>query len=177
MNKAYKLQNLIAALLTLIAVNGFSQSSASNSELINAAKEIISSAATCALITIDEEGKPSVRAMETLPLEDNFTIWFGTNPKSRKVTEIKKDSRVSLYYLDSDGSGYVTIHGIAEIIEDNKAKEVHWKEEWAAFYPNKENGYVLIKVTPITMEVISNSRGISGDSIAWKVPEVVFENK
>ncbi len=177
MGNIHKLQIPILTLLSLIAVNGFSQSTASNSELINAAREIISSAPTCALITIDEEGKPSVRAMETLPLEDNFTIWFGTNPKSRKVAQIKQDARVTLYYLDSDASGYVTIHGIAKIIDNKKAKEAHWKEEWSAFYPNKEKGYVLIKVTPKSIEVISNSRGIAGDSITWEVPEVVFENK
>ena len=177
MGNIHKLLVPILTLLSLIAFNGFSQSIASNSELINAAREIISSAPTCALITIDEEGKPSVRAMETLPVKNDFIVWFGTNPKSRKVAQIKQDSRVTLYYVDSDASGYVTIHGTAEIIEDKIAKKAHWKEEWSAFYPNKEKGYVLIKVTPKSMEIISNSRGISGDSITWEVPEVVFENK
>ncbi len=176
MASIHKLLVPTLTLLSLIAVNGFSQSTTSNSKLINAAREIISSAPTCALITIDEEGKPSVRAMETLPIKNDFTIWFGTNPKSRKVNQIKRDPRVTLYYLDGDASGYVTIHGTAEVIDNNKAKEAHWKEEWTTFYPNKKEGYVLIKVTPKSMEVISNSRGISGDSITWKVPEVVFGN-
>ncbi len=167
----------VLALLSLITTNGFSQSILSNSKLTRAAKEIISSATTCALITIDKEGKPSVRAMETLPVKDDFIMWFGTNPKSRKVAQIKHDERVTLYYLDADASGYVTIYGIAEIIDNKKEKEAYWKEEWSAFYPNKEKGYVLIKVTPISMEVISNSRGILGDSITWKVPKVVFKNK
>lgn len=177
MRKIYKILIPVLTLLSLITANGFSQGTAGNLKLISAAKEIISSASTCALITLDKDGKPSVRAMETLPIDHNFIVWFGTNPKSRKVAQIKRDSRVTLYYLDSDASGYVTIHGTAEIINNNKAKKAHWKKEWDAFYPNKEKGYVLIKVTPKSMEVISNSRGVSGDSITWKVPEVVFENK
>ncbi len=166
---------LIFFVLLYFQFNAVSQEIANtDTVLLSAAREIISSATTCALITLDEEGRPSVRAMETLPLDDDFIVWFGTNPKSRKVIEIKNNSRVTLYYLDNDASGYVTIHGTAKIIADKKAKEAHWKKEWTAFYPNKNDGYVLIKITPISMEVISNSRGISGDTITWKVPKVIF---
>ncbi len=161
---------LLPILLFLTQFNSYGQ----NVDLKEAAREIITSAKTCALITLDTKGRARVRAMETLILESDFTVWFGTNPKSRKVSQIKNDPRVTIYYLDSDESGYVMLHGNAEIINDETAKETHWKEEWEAFYPNKEEGYVLIKVTPKWMEVISNSRGIWGDSITWKAPKILF---
>ena len=144
-------------------------------ELLKAAREIITNSETCALITIDKNGRPSARTMETLTPESDFTLWFGTNPESRKVTQIKNDPRVSVYYLDKDQSGYVVISGTAEIINAKQAKETYWKEEWNAFYPNKKEGYILIKVTPESAEIVSNSRAILGDSITWKVPTLILK--
>ena len=169
------MKNIYLALSILLFLTNKLQSQ--DIDLRKAAHEIITSAGTCALITLDDQGRSRVRTMETLIPEVDFTIWFGTNPKSRKVDQIKRDPRVTIYYLDSDESGYVMLYGKAEIIHNKKAKETHWKENWEAFYPNKPEGYVVIKVTPEWMEVVSNSRGISGDSITWKAPRVIFKTK
>ncbi len=146
-------------------------------KLINAAKEIMTTANTCALITLDKEGRSRVRTMNPFIPESDLTVWFGTNPNSRKVDQIKNDPRVTLYYLDSDTSGYVMIQGIAQIVDDQKEKEKRWKDEWKVFYPNNPEGYVLIKVSPKWMEVISYTRGILGDTITWQPPIVLFNSK
>jgi len=148
-----------------------------NNKLKKAAREIMTSAGTCALITIDQEGRPRVRVMDPFVPESDFTVWFGTNPNSRKVDQIKKDPKVTLYYLDSDGSGYVMIHGTAQIVIDQEEKEKRWKVEWEAFYPNKTEDYLLIKVSPEWMEVISYTRGIAGDPTTWEPPTVLFDSK
>jgi len=148
-----------------------------NIRLINAAKEIMTSARYCALITLDEEGRPRVRVMDAFAPEDDLTVWFGTNPKTRKVAQIAKDPRVTLYYLDKDASGYVMIHGTAGLVNDPVEKEAHWKEEWKAFYPDYPEGYLLVKVTPQWMEIVSYTRNITGDSITWKPPIVDFDGK
>lgn len=172
---------LILPILLLIPFISISQNiepkDTSNIKLINAAREIMTAAGTCALITLDGEGRPRVRAMSPFIPESDLTVWFGTNPKSRKVDQIKKDPRVTLYYLDSDTSGYVMLHGIAQIVNDQKEKEKYWKDEWEAFYPNRPEGYLLIKVSPLWMEVISYTRGIVGDSITWQPPKVLFDSK
>ena len=109
----------IYLILILFSFPGLSQNKGpeepSNTKLISAAREIISAAGTCALITLDEEGRPRVRAMDPFSPEDDFTVWFGTNSNSRKVKQINKDPRVTLFYLDSDASGYVMIHGLAQV--------------------------------------------------------------
>lgn len=172
---------LIFSILLLIPCIGISQNieskDSTNIKLINAAREIMISAGTCALITLDGEGRPRVRAMSPFIPESDLIVWFGTNSKSRKVDQIKKDPRVTLYYLDSDSSGYVMIHGIAQIVDDLEEKEKHWKDEWEAFYPNRPEGYLLIKVSPEWMEVISYTRGIVGDPITWQPPIVLFNPK
>ena len=130
---------------------------------------------TCALITLDDESRSVVRAMDPFLPERDFTVWFGTNPKSRKVDQIKKDARVTLYYLGSNSSGYVMIHGIAEIVNNQNEKEKRWKAEWEAFYPNKPEDFILIKVSPEWMEVISYGHGVIGDPLTWETPRVIFD--
>jgi general stress protein 26 len=181
MTQLRKSSYLILSILLLIPFIGISQNivqkDSSNIKLVNAAREIMTAAGTCALITLDEEGRPRVRVMDPFLPESDLTVWFGTNPKSRKVDQIKKDPRVTIYYLDSDASGYVMIHGIAQIIDDQKEKEKHWKDEWEAFYPNSPEGYLLVKVSPKWMEIISYTRGIVGDHTTWQPPKVLFDSK
>ena len=181
MKKINKSIYLIFTTFLLITSLGFTQNieqlDSLNDNLFIAAREIMTSAETCALITLDHEGLPRVRAMDPFQPESDFTVWFGTNPNTRKVDQIKKDSRVTLYYLGSDGSGYVTIHGIAQIVNNQKEKEKRWKAEWESFYPNKPEDFILIKVTPEWMEVISYARGVIGDPVTWEPPRVIFNSK
>ncbi len=144
-------------------------------KLIIAAREIIDASGTCAFITLDDKSIPMARIMDPFPPESDFTVWFGTNAESRKVDQIKNNPNVTLYYQDSDASGYVVIHGTAQIIDDQKEKQERWKDAWEAFYPNNREGYLLIKVSPDWMEILSYSRGIVGDSITWQTPIVRFD--
>ncbi len=167
--------------VALISSSAFSQVSdpidSINNQLIQAAKQIMISTETCALITVDKDGRPRVRAMDPFHPEDDMTVWFGTNPNSRKVQQIKDDPRVTLYYLDKDASGYVMIHGTAQLVNDQIEKERRWKAEWKAFYPNQIEDYLLIKVIPEWMEIISETHGILGDPESWKPPVVTFNLK
>jgi general stress protein 26 len=106
-----------------------------------------------------------------LPAED-MVVWLATNPKSRKVRELRRNQRVTLYYFVRDDQAYVTISGRARIVRDPKEKAKHWKDEWKDFYPDRR--YLLIAVAPERLEVISVKQGIIGDSITWTPPAVTF---
>lgn len=84
-----KLVIILFAVFLFIPFKGFNQHTevkdTSHYKLINAAREIIQAANTCALITVDEEGSCRVRTMDPFPPEKNFTVWLGTNANSRKV--------------------------------------------------------------------------------------------
>jgi general stress protein 26 len=166
------------AFLLLVSFPGFCQNEESidstKMHLMIAAREIMTSAKTCALITVDPEGRPRVRQMDPFPPENDFTVWFGTNPRSRKVEQIRNNPAVTLYYLEENGSGYVMIHGKAQLVNDKEDKDKWWKEEWKAFYPDKDENYMLIKVTPEWMEVVSYAHGIVGDPVTWEPPRVTF---
>ena len=146
----------------------------SKDELISAARETIATARYCALITVDSKGRVHARTMDPFPPDENLVIWFGTNPKSRKVAEIRRNGRVTLYYFDRESPAYVTINGFARLVNSRAEKAKRWKDEWKAFYPDRENGYLLIAVTPEELEIVNEKKGIIGDASLWTPPTVRF---
>lgn len=166
----------LLALPSSIFSQNAEQTAPSETKLMNAAREIMAASGTCTLVTLNESDQPMVRIMDPFPPESDFTVWFGTNANSRKVTQIKNNPVATLYYTDSDNSGYVVIHGKAQLVDDQNEEKMRWKEEWNAFYPNRPEGYLLIKVSPEWMEVLSYSRGITGDPSTWQPPAVFFDS-
>jgi general stress protein 26 len=138
------------------------------------AKEIMTDAKNCALITIDSLGVAHVRAMDPFLPEKDFTVWMGTNPKSLKVRQIQKNKNVSLYYFDAKSGSYVTLQGIANIVNTKNEKEKFWKTAWKNFYKNKTTDFMLIKFTPKKATIISEKYQILGDSISWGTPTIKF---
>lgn len=137
------------------------------------ARALIERAGKCAFITLDSAGHPQVRTMDPFLPDPDFTIWLATNPKSRKVTQLVSNQRVTLYYADLADNGYVSVYGLAELIDDAAAKKKYWKQEWKSFYPKYPNDYLLIKVKPLRLEMIDYQAGFSGDSITWQ-PHVIW---
>ena len=56
----------------------------SRAELITAAREVITTARYCALITIGADGQAQARTMDPFAPADDMTVWFGTNPAAAK---------------------------------------------------------------------------------------------
>ena len=143
-------------------------------ELIAAAREIVTTARYCALITLDSSGRPQARTLDPFPPDENMVVWLGTNPRSRKVAEIRRNPRVTLYYFDREAQAYVTISGTARLVNNPKEKAKRWKDEWKDFYPDRDRHYLLIVVKPKKVEVVSVKKGIVGDPNTWKPPSVNF---
>ena len=101
-------------------------------------------------------------------------VWLATNPRTRKVAEIRRNPRVTLYYFDREEQAYVAISGIARLVNDPKEKTKRWKDEWKDFYPDRARDYLLIAVKPERLEVVNVKKGIVGDPITWKPPSVNF---
>lgn len=148
---------------------------AQDRELVTTAREIMSKARYCALVTLDARLRPQVRTMDPFAAEDDMTIWLGTNPRTRKVAEIRRNPRVVLHYFDPDAGAYVTLHGTARIVTDRDEKSRRWKDDWKDFYPDREKDYVLIEVTPTRLEVVSEKKKILGDPATWRSPFVDFK--
>jgi len=123
--------------------------------LLSVAHEYMQTVRYCALITVDNDGQPHVRAMDPFLPDENMVVFLGTNPKSRKVQEIRNNHRVTLYYSDDKGEGYVAIIGTAILVDDPKEKTIWWKKEWDEFYKDQKESYLLIKVVPERLEIVN----------------------
>ena len=108
--------------------------------------------------------------MDAFAPDKNLVVWFGTNPLSRKVSEIRHNPHVTLYYFDRENQAYVSIQGVARLVTDPKEKARHWKDDWKAFYPDRDKSYLLIEVRPVRLEVVNTKTGVVGTSRDWAPP-------
>jgi general stress protein 26 len=146
----------------------------SRDQLITEAREIMTTARYCALITTERSGRAQARTMDAFAPDDQMIVWFGTNPRSRKVAEIRRRPRVTLYYFDRENQAYVTLHGMARLVNDASEKARRFKDDWKTFYPDRDKDYLLIEVRPVTLEVVNVKKGIIGDPKTWRPPTVNF---
>lgn len=142
--------------------------------LITAAREIMTTTRYCALISTDAAGRVHARAMDPFPPEGDMTVWFGTNPRSRKVAEIRRHPTVTLYYFNRDDQAYVSLTGRARLVNNPTEKARRWKDEWNAFYPDRGRDYLLVEFKPEKLEVVSVKKNVVGDARTWSPPTVIF---
>jgi len=139
-------------------------------KVLAAAREIMQAQTYCALITIDGAGRPQVRTMNPFPPEEDMTVWFATNTRSRKVRELQKDPRVSLYYADhAKATGYVTLRGKAVLVDDMQEVLKRKRAYWDTAFPGLKN-IVLIQVVPERIEVLNYKAGFVNDPVTWQTP-------
>lgn len=161
-----------AACLSLAAVAAGQVSPAPTPDraaILEAARELMVKARYCGLITLAGGGQPQARLVDPFAPEDDFTVWIATNPVTRKVKEIRDDARVTLLYVDG-AEGYVTVIGKATLVSDPAEKARRWKDDWLPFYKDKNRGddYLLIRVAPSRVEVVSYAHGVLNDPQTWR---------
>lgn len=143
-------------------------------KLITAAREIMTAVRYGTLVTIGVDGQPQARIVDAFAPDSALTVWIGTNAATRKVAEITRDSRITLMYFSPSTFEYVTLIGTAVLDSNATHKAAHWKPDWARLYKDEYRGpdYLLIKVTPSRIEVVSTRRGIANDPVTWRPASV-----
>lgn len=136
----------------------------SRDSLLKAARIIIDSSRCQVFISVDENGKPHAREMSPFTPEENWVIFLGTSQGSRKTKQIQNNPNVIVYYYESKGMSYVSVAGIARLVNDPDKKAKYWREGWQRYYPDREKNYILIEVTPESLEVFSYKYKIFWDS-------------
>jgi general stress protein 26 len=168
---------LLVALLALTAPAlagqaGDTKPTPDRAALVAAAREIMAAQTYCALITLDEAGRPQVRTMNPFPPDENMVVWMATNTHSRKARQIRRDARVTLYYSNhATAIGYVALSGRAELTEDAAEIQKRKRAYWDQAFPGLQN-LTLIKVVPERLEVVNYKAGLHNDPGTFKAPEV-----
>jgi len=142
--------------------------------LLATARTIATTARYAAFITVGADGAAQARTVDPLLADTGFVVWVATNPRTRKVAELRRDPRVTLHWFDPAAAGYVTLKGVGRTVTDPKEVARRWKAEWAPFYPNRARDLLLIEIRPKSLEVVSPGHGVLGDSLTWRPPVVSF---
>lgn len=145
-------------------------------DVVAVAKQLMERARYCALVTTGPDGRAEARIMDAFSPEGDMTVWLATNAASRKVEQIRKSPRVTLFYWDKTSLGYVTLIGDASLVDDPAEKAKHWKEEWSDFYTDAYRGadYLLIRVSPLRLEIVSVADGLLNDPATGRPPQHEF---
>lgn len=137
--------------------------------ILAASRTIITNARYATFVTT-AGADADARIIDPFTPDADLTIWFATNPSSRKVQQITRNPRVTLVYFDAAAKGYVTLKGTATLVRDAKEKSARWKDDWAGMYKDKNHGddYLLVRVVPDTLEVVSVALGMINDATTWR---------
>ena len=105
----------------------------------------------CMFTTHTADGGLHARPMSNNgEVEFDGDVWFFSGADTRKIAEIKEESRVGLSYADVEQFRFISMNGRAEIVTDKAKKRELWMKElerWFKDGPDSDE-VVLIKVTP-----------------------------
>ncbi len=133
--------------------------------LLQIARDTIAKSPMCLAITVDQSGEANARVVQTSKLDDDWTLRFMTDRRSRKVEEIERTGRLTLAYQDNADNSYVTLVGRATIIDDVAVKTVIWRPTSLKWHPGgpTDPNVVLIDFTADRVELWSSPHGVVPD--------------
>jgi general stress protein 26 len=87
------------------------------------------------MTTIEPDGTLHSRPMYTHEPENSGTLWFFTERDSAKIDEVQQDRHINLGYSKPDDNLYVSISGIASIVNDREKIKELWREPLRSWFP------------------------------------------
>ena len=105
-------------------------------EAIREALSLANRSDTAMLGTNGDDGYPNIKAMFKIENEDLKTIWFSTNTSSKRVAQLKRDSRACVYFVDFDQVKGLMLVGNVEVLQDIESKKRLWREGFERYYPS-----------------------------------------
>ncbi|QNP51561.1 pyridoxamine 5'-phosphate oxidase family protein [Hymenobacter qilianensis] len=87
------------------------------------------------MTTIEPDGTLHSRPMYTHEPENTGTLWFFTERDSAKIDEVQQDRHINLGYSKPNDNLYVSISGIASIVNDREKIKELWNEGLRTWFP------------------------------------------
>lgn len=91
------------------------------------------------LTTVAADGRLVSRPMDTQEVEFDGDLWFVTRADSGNVAEIRANPQVNVAYANPSKGTYVSVSGIAAIVDDRAKLEQLWSPTMKVFFPEGEN--------------------------------------
>ncbi|ULH16276.1 pyridoxamine 5'-phosphate oxidase family protein [Deinococcus sp. KNUC1210] len=125
-----------------------SDQSLSHDESMQEIGKIIKGVKFAMVTTQNTEGHLHARPLTTQEADFSGEIWFIGSKDSGSVADIKAHDRVNVSYSDTDKGQYVSVSGVAELVEDRAKLEELWSDFYKAYFPQgiEDPNIQLIKV-------------------------------
>jgi general stress protein 26 len=124
--------------------------------LLAGAAKSIATIRYCWLATAAETGDANLRPMGWLHAgENDWTIQFVTDGRSRKVAEIRRASKVAIVFQREADDTYITLIGTATLRERVSEVRQRWKGAYDAYFPTESDraNAVFVEVEVERMEL------------------------
>ncbi|MDQ3738211.1 MAG: pyridoxamine 5'-phosphate oxidase family protein [Actinomycetota bacterium] len=117
------------------------------------------------------------RQVQLLETTDDLVLSFGTSPRSRKVADIHRTGRATIVAEVQERFAYVSISGVATVVDDETARRRLWIEELATFFTDGPLGddFVIVRFHAERVEVMDFSEDVTPDPFGL-VPAVLVRN-
>jgi general stress protein 26 len=111
--------------------------------------ELIKDVEIAMLTTVSADGRLVSHPLGTQQVAFDGDLWFATAADSHKVSEIAANPRVNVAYASKDRNTYVSVSGIASIVDDRAKIEELWSPPMKIFFPEGKDDprLRLIKVS------------------------------
>lgn len=110
--------------------------------------------ARVAMLTSERDGRLYSRPMVASQKDFDGSLWFFTRKSSPKVAEVTEHRQVNVAYANASENSYVSLSGIAVIVDDRAAIDEHWNEWIKTWFPDGKDDpdLALLRVDVDTAE-------------------------
>ena len=99
--------------------------------------EMIKAIDLCMLTTVDESDELHSRPMSLNgDVDEEGNLWFFTSSQSHKASEIERTPNVNISFIDTGDQRYVSISGVAQLLQDKQKIKELWKPVLKAWFPD-----------------------------------------
>ncbi len=118
-------------------------------EAIEQALALADRAAIAMLGTNGDDGYPHIKAMIKMENEGLRHVWFSTNTSSRRVGQLTRDGRASVYFVDFDEWKGLMLVGTVELLQDAESRRRLWRPGYERYYPQgvDDPDYTVLRFT------------------------------
>ena len=105
------------------------------SQHIGQLAELIKDVEVAMFTTTGVDGRLYSRPLGTQEVAFDGDLWFATSANSPKVAEIALNPRVNVGYSSPSKNTYVSVSGIAQIVDDRAKIDELWSPSMKLFFP------------------------------------------
>lgn len=141
--------------------------------------ELIKDVEVAMFTTTGVDGRLYSRPLGTQQVTFDGNLWFATAADSPKVAEIARNPRVNVAYASPGKNTYVSVAGVAQVIDDRARIEQLWSPAMKLFFPGGKDdpNLRLIHVRAESAEYWDGPGTLLGKALAFVLSAVEDEPK